>query len=64
MISLVPLQGLGVDPTTTAPSPTTQRLHVRALSSWNALILGVVTGFAMSAGTLIFNKLANRFGWK
>lgn len=72
MISLIPLGGFGVDPATSttaiAPAPTKppmiQRLQVRALSSWDALLLGIVTGFAMSAGTLIFNKLARRFRWE
>ena len=65
MISLVPM-GLGLEPTTapTEKPPIMQRIQVRALSSWDALILGVITGFAMSAGTLIFNKLAGRFHWK
>ena len=64
MISLVPL-GLGVDPAMTEPtkSPVMQKISVQAISGWNALLLGIVTGFAMSAGTLLFNKIAKRLRW-
>jgi hypothetical protein len=34
------------------------------LTGWNALLLGIVTGFAMAAGTMMFDKLAKRAHWK
>ena len=63
MLSLVPVQ-LGLEPTATTKPPIVERVRVQAMSSWNALLIGIVTGFAMSAGTLIFNKLASRMKWR
>lgn len=68
MISLVPVQ-LGAEPSTaatsnqTTPAPALQKISVQAMTGWNALLIGIVTGFAMSAGTLVFNKLAKRMSW-
>lgn len=67
MISLIPL---GLEPSATQATqpaikpPIMQRINVQAISLRDALLVGIVTGFAMSAGTLIFNKLAKRAGWR
>ena len=68
MISLIPL---GLEPgtvqTSTQPPikpPIMQRISVKAISLRDALLVGIVSGYAISAGTLIFNKLAKRAGWQ
>lgn len=62
MISLVPL---GLEPTSAVPAPTPmQKISVQAISLRDALIVGIVTGFALAAGNLIFKKVSKRYRWE
>jgi hypothetical protein len=63
MLSLVPLGDVPAATSSPTTSPAIQKIQVQALSTWNALVIGVVTGFALAAGGLIFNKTAKRFRW-
>jgi hypothetical protein len=70
MISLVPSFALGAEssPTatsspTTLPLPTVQKLTTKVMSRWEVLVVGVITGFGLAAGGLLFNKLAKRARW-
>jgi hypothetical protein len=70
MISLIPVAGLGAEASSTAiPSPTTlplptvQKLTTKVMSRWEVLVVGVITGFGLAAGGLLFNKLAKRARW-
>ncbi len=68
MISLVPSGQFGDAAPATAPaaqpSPTIQKIQVQAIGARDALILGIVSGFALALGNLIFDKLAKRLHWK
>jgi hypothetical protein len=47
----------------TLPTPAVQEfqtLKVQAFSLWNALLVGIVTGFAVSLGTVVFQRAARR----
>jgi hypothetical protein len=42
-----------------APKPLTpQTIKIKALSTWNAFTIGVITGFALSFGSFMFDKIA------
>lgn len=62
VISLVPTN-LGSEPVA-AESPTMQKIKIQAISLRDALVVGVVTGFALAAGNLIFTRVARRFRWR
>jgi hypothetical protein len=52
------------DPTTAdAPivkPPAIEMVKIKALSTWNALTIGVITGFALSLGTFIFESARDK----
>lgn len=60
------LRGLGGDippPDPTIPDPVQadiQTVKVQAISIWNALLIGTVTGFAVALGTVAFSRIARR----
>lgn len=65
MISLVPTQLRDVAPPaapSTAPTAM-QKISVQAMSLRDALLVGIVTGFAYSVGALLFKKLSKRMNW-
>lgn len=65
MISLVPI-GLGAEPAAvpSAPIAPIEKIKVQAISLRDALIVGIVTGFALAAGNLVFSKVAKRMRWQ
>jgi hypothetical protein len=42
------------------PTPIVQTVKVKALSLGNALVIGAISGFAISLGTFAFSKLTRR----
>lgn len=46
------------------PIPITQQITVTAISTWHALGVGVVTGFAIALGTLVFERFSKTTGLK
>lgn len=64
VISLVPV-GLGTEtPPPAPPSEAVQKIKVQAISLRDALLVGIVTGFALAVGNFLFTKAARRFHWK
>ncbi len=64
MISLIPV-GLGAEPVVAPqPPPVIDKIRVQAISLRDALIVGIVTGFALAAGNLVFSKVAKRLRWQ
>lgn len=46
------------------PQPITQQITVTAISTWHAIAVGAVTGFAIALGTLLFDKFSKTTGLK
>lgn len=64
MISLVPLGDVPAQATPAAQSEVVKKIQVQAISMRDALVLGIVTGFALAIGNMFFDKLSKKFHWK
>lgn len=48
----------GAQPAPEPVPPLVQTFETKALSTWNAILLGAVSGFALSLGAFLFSKLS------
>lgn len=59
---MLALISAGSEPNTRTPW-TALTPHPALITHWNALTIGIVTGFALAAGSLVFNLMARRAKW-
>ncbi len=58
---------LGLDPAATQAAPIAptvkDKITVQAISLRDAMLVGIVSGFALALGNFLFNKFTKRVHW-